>query len=441
MKQTLTFTPPVLPPTASRLDPDAFDRSLEAFNGKLYRESFLALLDFIGEGLRTRYGNAAGTEFEIPHGSIVVRIRLDDERLRIEAPFLELPERGRIPLLRQAAVLNICGLDLTRLVLRGERLHFEYECPLSLVHPAKIYYVLREICHTGDRYDDEFVTKFHARRICTPRIRTYDAATVRRVCDAIRSACDEGLREAEAFESERNYGYAWNIVATTLLRICYLARPQGQLLNLLDRAIHELDREEVPLPEVVSRGREFIRKLRSMEEAELAEGLYLTETFIPEKRRATLKSIQDAFGESAARSAEALERKDYAVCCLATVYKFYEMYYNNDVPTEVDAVVSQALAQSASRPLEEAAPLLDEAMQRIMDGDLEDETPDDTPDAASGDGSPTADGTAEPTPLQRQAMTGVLLQSGFLERYMKRMHESGRPADAGEHPEPKQTDR
>ena len=171
------------------------------------------------------------------------------------------------------------------------------------------------------------------------------------------------------------------------------------------------------------------------------EGLYLTETFIPEKRRATLKSIQDAFGESAARSAEALERKDYAVCCLATVYKFYEMYYNNDVPTEVDAVVSQALAQSASRPLEEAAPLLDEAMQRIMDGDLEDETPDDTPDAASGDGSPTADGTAKPTPLQRQAMTGVLLQSGFLERYMKHMHESGRPADAGEHPEPKQTDR
>ena len=80
-------------------------------------------------------------------------------------------------------------------------------------------------------------------------------------------------------------------------------------------------------------------------------------------------------------------------------------------------------------------------MQRIMDGDLEDETPDDTPDAVSGDGSPTADGTAEPTPLQRQAMTGVLLQSGFLERYMKRMHESGRPADAGKHPEPKLTDR
>ena len=157
MKQTLTFTPSVIPSTASRLDPDAFDRSLEAFNEKRYRDSFLALLDFIGKGLRTRYGNADATAFEIPHGSIVVRIRTDGGRLRIEAPFLELPGKGRIPLLRQAAVLNICGMDLPRIVLRGERLYFEYECPMTLVHPAKIYYVLRDICHTGDRYEGSYV--------------------------------------------------------------------------------------------------------------------------------------------------------------------------------------------------------------------------------------------------------------------------------------------
>lgn len=459
MKQTLTFTPSVIPSTASRLDPDAFDRSLEAFNEKRYRDSFLTLLDFIGKGLRTRYGNADATAFEIPHGSIVVRIRTDGGRLRIEAPFLELPGKGRIPLLRQAAVLNICGMDLPRIVLRGERLYFEYECPMTLVHPAKIYYVLRDICHTGDRYDDEFVTKFHARRICEPRIERYDAEMVARLCGAIRAACDEGLREAAAFQNERNYGYAWNIIATTLLRICYLARPQGQLLNQLDRAIHELDREDIPLPEVVSRGCSFARTLGAMSDEELAEGLYRIETFIPEKSRATLKSIQDAFSESAARCAEALERKDYAVCCLSTVYKFYEMYYNSDVPEQVDAVISQALAQSASRPLEEAAPLLNDAMECIMEGDFGEEEDgggdDPSAKATAGETAPSGEasaseapdteaGAAEPTPLQREAMTGVLLQSGFLERYMKqRIHGTEAPdaAGAAERPDPKQTER
>ena len=96
------------------------------------------------------------TNFIFPHGSIIVNIKLDEEKLSITAPFVALPEKGRIPLLRQVAGLNFNAMDLATIYLRDNRLSFEYSCPIQLINPYKIYYILQEICCTGDKYDDEF---------------------------------------------------------------------------------------------------------------------------------------------------------------------------------------------------------------------------------------------------------------------------------------------
>ncbi len=156
MKQNLTFIPPVIASTESKLNTEAFDTSVEAFENQEYLKSFYSLLDYINGEFRTKYGNVQGNEFHIPHGSIVVNIKLDNEKLSITAPFVSLPEKGRIPLLRQVAGLNFNAMDLSRIYLKNNQLTFEYTCPIQLINPYKIYYILEEICHTGDKYDDEF---------------------------------------------------------------------------------------------------------------------------------------------------------------------------------------------------------------------------------------------------------------------------------------------
>ena len=95
-------------------------------------QSFYALLDYVNDEFREKYGNAKGTEFNIPHGSIVVNIKIEDDRLLIHAPFLSLPEKNRIPLLRQVAGLNFNAMDLAQVELKKDRLAFEYTCPLAL---------------------------------------------------------------------------------------------------------------------------------------------------------------------------------------------------------------------------------------------------------------------------------------------------------------------
>ena len=75
-------------------------------------------------------------------------------------------------------------------------------------------------------------------------------------------------------------------------------------------------------------------------------------------------------------------------CCLMIVYKFYEMYYYNDVQDDVNAVVSKALHRASAMPWDTAAPILHAAMAQIMAGRLDD-------DNDNGDPEETTDRNAE----------------------------------------------
>lgn len=370
MKKTFTFNASTIASTASKMNDNAFDRSVEAFKNKDYKASFHALLDYVNGTFRSKYGNADGTEFNVPHGSIIVTVKIEGDLLKVTAPFLSLPEKNRIPLLRQVASLNFNNLDLAQVILKDDRLFFEYACPMTLVEPYKTYYVLQEICRTGDRYDDEFVTKFEARRIREPEVTPYDQKTVDSIYQVIQDSCQEWAAAITHFESARQYGYAWNVTVTTLLKVLYYAHPQGQLLNDLNRAVWELDREDIPLPEVVAIGKQAVERLQNIPKEKLAENLYFIETFIPDKRRSNLKNIQENFENTYNSVTEAMEQENYLLCCMMITHQFYNMYFYNNVQDDVNAVVVSALEKASAKPFNEAAPVLYMALHSIMEGKL-----------------------------------------------------------------------
>ncbi|MDR2802411.1 MAG: YbjN domain-containing protein [Prevotellaceae bacterium] len=370
MNTAFTFNLSTLASTASKMNDDAFDESEKAFENKQYKQSLYALLDYINGSFRTKYGNAGGTEFSIPHGSIVLHLKLKKDELKITSPFLSLPEKNRVPLLRQVAGLNFTNMDLAAIVLKDNQLAFEYSCPLSLVNPYKIYYVLREICSTGDKYDDEFITKFGAQRIYEPKITPYDAKAVDTIYDVIQLSCREGMNALAAFESSRKYGLAWNVIDTTLMKILYYAHPQGQLLNDLNKAVWNMDREDIPLPEIIVQGKQVLERLQSMTKKAMAADLYYVETFVPNKYRSRLKNIQENFEQPFENVSKAMENNDFLYCYLVIVFQFYKMYFYNLVQDDINVLAVDALQRSSAKPLEEAAGILYEAMKNIMDGNL-----------------------------------------------------------------------
>lgn len=434
MKQTITYYEPVIASTASKMDVDAFDRSIGLFDAHDYRQALLTLLDYINPELRTRYGNPEQTRFSIPHGSIIVNIEITGDRLELRAPFVALPEKGRIPLLRQVASLNINILDLPCIAMEDGKLFFRYDCPLAMAHPGKVYDVLYDICTTGDRYDDEFATKFGAQRIYEPQMTPYDDATVGRIYDNLQQLCRECLDGVKFFETDRKFGYCWNLLSTSLYQLFYFANPQGELLNTLDKAIREIGRNDIPQTEVIARGKEDIQKLQAMTREQLAASLYFVETFVSDKRRSNLKNIQDNFEDTFDNASSYLEADDYRACSVVVTNKFYEMYYYNNVQDDVNNVVAKALKAASAKPWEEAAPILHRGMEKIMEDELDDE--DQALETLLGGMDMQAVQDAAQAQVQAmQAQMQQAMQGLNMEEYMKNMQNmmasmfSGKPED------------
>lgn len=405
MKTTHPFVTPVLDSTQSKVNTEAYEQAIDLYNEGNYLEAFYQLLDHLNPEFRTKFGNADGTEFHIPHGSILVNIRIADGRLFISADFLILPEKGRVAMLRQIADLNINRLMLPRFRKEGDNLKMEYTCPLSQGHPHKLYFILRNICHIGDRYDDEFCAKFGARRSYEPQVTPYSEEETARIHEAIGQTCRETLDAVKEYEAERKYGYSWNVIDIALYKIAYFAHPQGQLMNDLEKAVDDMDKE-LPVAELVAKGKAFLERLLAMPREELARDLYFVDTLVSTKRRSSLNNVQENFKDVYQEASEAIEAENYERSTVRILYKFYEMYYYNDVQDDLNAVVAGALRKSAGKSMEEASGILYEALEKVMDDDL---TSDDD-DSDDGELGLAAAAAVEQVQQMAAAMQGEVVQ-------------------------------
>lgn len=406
MKKTLPFIPPVDDACRRPLRREIYEQSVELYDNGQYVESFHRLLDYMNDGFRTQYGNADGTEFRIPHGSIVVHIRLSPEAFDVEADFLNLPEKNRVAMLRQVADLNINKLLLAGFVKEGDRLKMRYSMPPGQSHPHKMYELLQNICEIGDRYDDEFCTKFGATRCYEPQVTPYPAELLDRLYDALQTLGRETLQALDEYNAMRAYGYSWNVLDTTFYQIAYFAHPQGQLSNDLERAIDGMDAER-PVEELVAKGTDFLKKLLATPKEQLAADLYFVDKLVSGRRNPSLQNVQEIFGNVNEEARAAIQGGNYERAAVRLLYIFYETYYYNDLPAEIAARLARALQEAGGQPIERAAEILYDAMDDVMEGNL-----DDTPlfDTSALQGNPAAQQMMEQAAAAAQAMQQKMQQ-------------------------------
>ena len=132
-----------------------------------------------------------------------------------------------------------------------------------------------------------------------------------------------------------------------------------------------IDKDSLPtVAELVAKGKAFLERLLAMPREEMARDLYLVDTLVSTKRRSSLNNVQENFKEVYQEATEAIESENFERSTVRILYKFYEMYYYNDVQDDLNAVVAGALGKSAGKTMEEASEILYEALEKIMEDDL-----------------------------------------------------------------------
>jgi hypothetical protein len=348
------------------IDLDKWDKVLDLFVNGMSKEALIGIIDFVDSQLVQKTGNQDKSEFNIPHGSIIVNLKIDRENFNVTVPFLKVPATNYIPLLRQVTQLNIRPLNLAEIVLENHQLVFKYTCPLEMCEPNKIYDVLREICTYADFYDDEFIKKFGAEWIHKPVIKRFSRDFINFARQRIQLYLKEASAYIQLFRRKRLDDYCLRLITVTLLKIHYYIEPRGILGTNIEKTIALLQHRETPLTDKLRKGMEFFNYLQNYKPEEFAKDLYAVDIFIPVKYSIDVEQIENYWQEVSGPVKESIAAGDYIAAVLTIQDAFFDLLYNYIVPYSSRRIIIESLLNSNGKTWVQASSILGDALNAII---------------------------------------------------------------------------
>lgn len=367
MKQTLAFIPQIVPVPDCQLCVDTLDAAKELHSQGKYAESVRLFIDGLGRNLRSKYGNALGTKFRIPHGSATINIELTDDEFLIYTDFLRLPSEPakRVAMLRAVGELNARRLMLARVVKQEDDLRIEYHCPIDQTHTHKLYGLVNNICYVADRYGDELCERFGAEYITKPQISPYTASDVERIYKALQETGRYAIDTSLELTKDRNHIGAWLMMSTIFFQFVYYADPKGMLLVEADKALSDLD-DKLPTSEQVTRAIRQLEEIMGRSKEELAKGLYEAQVLMTQKNRASLQEIQESFEKGYEEATQSIQSGNYERVVLRLLHIIYRAYSHNVIPPQIDRVLVAALQDASRMATEMSAHILYQSVSKVM---------------------------------------------------------------------------
>jgi len=359
------FDKSFLPPMISVLNSDYWNVVINTYERGEHLETIHAVLDYIQKGLSLKAIDAGKTRYAIPHGSTVVNLEIVNNILEISAPFLKIPARSLIPLMRQVAEINFGTLVLAQIILEGDEIFFRYECPIALCEPFKLYRVLEEICIQADSNDDIFIEKFGAQRLAQMQIEPFDEAKISLCYEKFQAYLNEALAYIAHYESRRIEHFGWDAIYLAFTKIDYFMRPQGVLKSYTEKAIKELN-SPLDMAEKIAKGKATVEKLLQINQAYFAESMYKSSQFISEKPKFEVTGAQDYLSKTFTTARDERNKRDYIGSSLTMLCGFYGLMFYYNIPQTTHEIITQGLAKTNSVEWELTSQILWETLEGVM---------------------------------------------------------------------------
>lgn len=338
---------------------------LDSYRERKYRDTLVRFLDYLDPAVVKKHGNTDLSEFSIPHGSTIINISVSDSGVRVNAPFLSIPEKRVNALLRQITEINFSVLFMSRIVLENGNLHFRAEFPLELCEPYRLYDIFREICMNADHYDDVFIEKFQARRICTPKVEKYSDGELQQFHAGFLRHVGEGLDYLRYFRENRWYDMGVESGLISMMKINYIFSPKGHLGNEIGNAIGA-SYTNAPAAEKLDCQYGFFEKLAAMPFEKFADSMYRTESLVAARKHAFLPGIRTEL-ENYWRNAEKdISSSAFMSAVIFLLYDIYSVYNRFLIPRTIEEALNSGLRAASGKDWQTAARELFNAVSCVM---------------------------------------------------------------------------
>jgi len=346
-----------------------WDEAVDAFDEKKYKQTVMAVINYINPGLLKDKNTGEDVEITQMQGSAEIQVKITDDTFSVKAPFLKItPETHKIPLLRRVAEANFAPLMLAQIHLKGDELWFEYEMPIELSYPNKVYDILRNVAVFSDDYDDVFIENYKAAFYKPPAYKALSEAEKAVVWQQISDIFEDYKNYSEFFKEKRWDDYIWDLLVISLLKISNMPYVHGKLRSDLIREIGHLFDGDIDYNYRMEKGEAYIKKLMNTPEEEIMKNVYHADIFISLRWRSSPQIITDRLKHYV----EHVEKNRKNERCFNQAYylqvAFLKLIYDYNLEEDYKQAIYDVLEKVSGMEPEKAAPELLKVFYAMYEG-------------------------------------------------------------------------
>ncbi|MGB5555998.1 MAG: hypothetical protein WBM83_15185 [Flavobacteriaceae bacterium] len=352
-----------------------WDKAMDAYDAKDFRTALIETINYINpEILKNKKTDG---EIILAHGqgSAEIQVIISNDSFSIKAPFLKVTENtNKVALFRKVAEVNFNPLTLAQIHLKNDTLWFEYEMPLTLCQPYKVYDVLREICLYADDYDDEFVEKYKADFYQEAKIQPLTGDEVNRAWQQINDILTDYKNYSEYFKEKRWDAFQWDITVISILKIVNMPYVHGTLRTKIQEYVFNMFNGNIDFQHRVDKGINLMQKLCTKPKEEYLKELYHADTFISLKWRSSDQILQESVKNWESYVTKYQNDGDNFALCYYLQYNFLYLLYNYNVEEQHKNAIYDVLESVSGLEPQVAAPKMVATYNAFLTGNTKAKT-------------------------------------------------------------------
>ncbi|MRH98962.1 hypothetical protein GH721_00320 [Kriegella sp. EG-1] len=271
-----------------------WDKAMDAHEAKDFRNALLETINYINPEVLLNKDTSGTLNIVQGQGSAEIQVTISEDKFILKAPFLRVTENtNKVALYRKIAEVNFHPLTLTQIQLNNKELWFEYEMPIELGQPNKVYDILREICVYADDYDDEFVDKYKASFYKDPNVQPLTSSEIDQVWQQISQITEDYKTFSEFFKEKRWDAFQWDITVISILKLVNMPYVHGNLRTKLQEYVNNMFNGQIDFQYRIDKGKKFMQELCAKSKEEFLNDIYHADSFISLKWRSSTQILQD----------------------------------------------------------------------------------------------------------------------------------------------------
>ncbi len=316
-------------------------------------------------------GKNTDGDFEIKQmqGSAEINIKITAYTFAINAPFLRITEAtNQVALLRKVAEVNFYPLRLAQIIQAGNELSFEYEMPLELAQPNKVYDLLRNVSLFADDYDDMFIEKYNADFYKKPSYTELHKSERKEVWTQISNVLEDYKNYTQFLKDKRWDDFQWDNIVISLLKLANMPYINGKLRSDLSEYVSNLFNYDLDFKFRVDKGNNFMKKLLEKSEEEIMKNVYHAEQLISLRWRSSKQMITDALSHNEEQVKKYVAQESNFNLSSYLQFVFLKLAYDYALEDKYKLAIDDVLEKVSGLSPDVAAPLLTETFYALLNG-------------------------------------------------------------------------